>query len=148
MAFVDDHNAWVTGPSAEANHESIQAIVDRAIDWERRSGATFESVKTVIIHFTRRRDKTSTRPFTIKGEEISAKETAKILGVVLDSQLRYKQHITKATTKGLLAAMALKRLRLLSSSTARQLFVAIVAPVADYASNVWKHACGTKGMAL
>jgi hypothetical protein len=68
MAFVDDYNAWVTGPSAEANHESIQAIIDRAIDWERRSGATFESDKTVIIHFTRQRDKTSTRPFTIKGE--------------------------------------------------------------------------------
>jgi ribonuclease HI len=148
MAFVDDYNAWVIGPSAETNHESIQAIIDRAIDWERRSGATFESDKTVIIHFTRQRDKTSTRPFTIKGEEMSPKETAKILGVVLDSQLRYKQHITKATTKGLLAAMALKRLRLLSSSTARQLFVATVAPVADYASNVWKHACGTKGMAL
>ena len=148
MAFVDDYNAWVTGPSAEANREGVQAIIDRAIEWERRSGATFEGDKTVIIHFTRRPDRTSTRPFTIKGEVIAPKETAKILGVIMDSGLRYVQHIGKATTKGLLAAMALKRLRLVSPSTARQLFGSTVAPVVDYASNVWMHTCGYKGMAL
>jgi hypothetical protein len=148
MAFVDDYNAWVTGPSAEANREGIQAIIDRAMEWERRSGATFEGDKTVIIHFTRQPYRTSTTPFTIKGEAIAPKETAKILGVIMDSGLRYVQHIGKATTKGLLAAMALKRLRLVSPSTARQLFRATVAPVVDYASNVWLHACGYRGMAL
>ena len=148
IAFVDDYNAWVTGSSADANREGIQAIIDKAMDWERRSGATFEGKKTAIIHFTRRHDRISTRPFTIKGEAIAPKEATKILGVVMDSGLRYVQHIGKATTKGLLAAMALKRLRLVSPSTARQLFGATVAPVVDYASNVWMYACGHKGMAL
>jgi hypothetical protein len=148
MAFVDDYNAWVTGPSAEANRDGIQAIIDRAGQWEERSGATFESDKTVIVHFTRRSDRASISPFTIKGEAIVPRDTAKILGVVMDTQLRYKQHIAKATTKGLLAALALKRLRLVSPSTARQLFGATVAPVVDYASNVWMHACGCKGMTL
>jgi hypothetical protein len=146
--FVDDYSAWITGPSAEANREGIQAIIDGAMDWERRSGATFEGEKTVIIHFARRPDRVSSRPLTIKGEAIAPKETAKILGVIMDSRLRYVQHIGKATTKGLLAAMALKRLRLVSPSTARQLFGATVAPIVDYASNAWMHACGCKGMAL
>jgi hypothetical protein len=75
-------------------------------------------------------------PFTIKGEAIVPSETAKILGVLMDTQLRYKQHITRATTKGLLAALALKRLRLVSPRTARQLFGATVAPVVGYASSV------------
>ncbi|OBS17158.1 hypothetical protein FPOA_12311 [Fusarium poae] len=52
IAFVDDYSAWVTGPTAEDNREGIQAIIDRALDWERRSGATFESDKTTIAHFT------------------------------------------------------------------------------------------------
>ena len=148
MAFVDDYNAWVTGPSAEANRNGIQAIIDRAVQWEKRSGATFEGDKTVIIHFTRCSDRASISPFTVKGEAIVPSNTAKILGVVMDTQLRYKQHIAKATTKGLLAALALKRLRLVSPSTARQLFGATVAPVVDYASNVWMHTCRCKGMAL
>ncbi len=36
--------------------------------------------------------------------------------------------------------MALRRLRGVSPSTARQLFTSTVAPVVDYASNVWMHA--------
>src|SRR5437667_3260149 len=118
------------------------------MDWEKRSRATFEGDKTAIIHFTRRSDRSSTTPFMIKGETIIPKETANILGVLMDSRLRYKRHIANAMTKGLLAAMALKRLRLVSPSTARQLFGATVVPVMDYASNVWMHACGCKRMAL
>lgn len=148
MAFVDNYSAWVTGSSAEANRDGIQVVIDRAVQWERRSGATFEGDKTVIIHFTRRSDRASISPFVIKGEAIVPSNTAKILGVVMDTQLRYKQHIAKATTKGLLAALALKRLRLVSPSMARQLFGATVAPVVDYAPNVWTHACGGKAMAL
>jgi hypothetical protein len=68
--------------------------------------------------------------------------------VVIDTQLRYKQYIAKVATKGLLAALALKRLLLVSPLTARQLFGTTVAPVVDYASNVWIHACGYKGIAL
>ena len=44
-------------------------------------------------------------------------------------------------TKGLAAAIALRRLRSISPSTARQLFGATVAPIIDYASNIWSHAC-------
>jgi hypothetical protein len=95
MAFMDDYTAWVTGPSAEANQAGIQAIIDRALGWERRSGATFEGEKTAIVHFTRNPDRSSSTPFAIKGEMVSPKESAKILGVVMDSQLRYKQHSSK-----------------------------------------------------
>jgi hypothetical protein len=42
--------------------------------------------------------------------------------------------------------MELRRLRGLSPATARQLFASTVAPVVDYASNVWMHACKDKAM--
>jgi hypothetical protein len=144
MAFMDDYTAWVTGPSAEANRAGIQSIIDTALDWERRSGATFEGEKTAIVHFTRNTDRSNSTAFAIKGEMVSPKESAKILGVVMDSQLRYKQHIARAAAKGLKAAMALRRLKMISPRTARQLFGATVAPVVDFASSVWMHACGEK----
>src|SRR6478735_5913324 len=49
--------------------------------------------------------------------------------------------MTGVVSKGLNAAIKLQRLRSLSQSTARKLFAATVAPVVDYASNVWMHAC-------
>lgn len=64
----------------------------------------------------------------------------------MDTRLKYKEHIARAAAKGLEAAMELRRLRGLSPATARQLFTATVAPVVDYASNVWMHAFKNKNI--
>ena len=144
IAFVDDYTAWVSGPTAQSNRTKIQAIIDKACDWEKRSGATFEAEKTAIIHFTRYTGRVDVEPFTIKGEEVRPKEQVKVLGVIMDSRLHYKQHIARAATKGLEVAMELKRLKGLAPSATRQLFTAMVAPKVDYASNVWMHACKTR----
>ncbi len=144
IPFIDDYNAWVVGPTAHSNREAIEAIIREALDWERRSGATFEAEKTVIIHFTRNACKTDTEPFSIKGQTVEPQNHAKILGVVMDAKLKYQEHISRAASKGLQAAMELRRLRGLSPATARQLFTCTVAPVVDYASSVWMHACKGK----
>ncbi len=64
--------------------------------------------------------------------------------MVIDAKLRYKEHIVRAASKGLKAAMELKRLRGMSPLMAWQLFTSMVAPVVDYASNVWMHECNWK----
>jgi hypothetical protein len=136
---VDDFTAWVTGPTARSTRKGIEAIIDEALDWERRSGATFEAEKTAVIHFTRKAYKVDSEPFIIKGQSVEPKSHVKVLGVVMDAKLRYKEHIARAASKGLQAAMELKRLHGLNPGTARQLFTSMVAPVVDYASNVWMH---------
>jgi hypothetical protein len=146
IAFVDDFTAWVTGPTAQSNREGIEAIIDEALDWERRSGATFEAEKTAIIHFAPKAHKSDQRSFTIKGQIVKPKDHVKILGVLMDTRLKYKEHIARAASKGLEAAMELRRLRGLSPATARQLFTSTVAPVVDYASNVWMHAFKDKAI--
>lgn len=72
----------------------------------------------------------------------------KLLGVVMDKELRYKNHMALAATKGLKAAMALKRLQMTSPPMARQLFTCMVAPVVDYAMVVWKHACNIRALTV
>jgi hypothetical protein len=34
IAFVDAYTAWVCGPMAQSNRGGIQAIIDKALDWE------------------------------------------------------------------------------------------------------------------
>ena len=131
----------MTGPTARANLEGIQAIINRAEGWERRSGATFEGDKTALIHFTRTPSRQNTDLVLVKGQEVKPTTSTKIFGVIMDSELRFRQHIARASTRGLAAAMALRRLRYLSPSTARRLFEATVAPVVDYASCIWMHRC-------
>ena len=66
----------------------------------------------------------------------------------MNAKLQYKQHIAEAATKGLEAVMNLRRLRDLSPLTARHLFTATVAPVMDYASNVWMYGCVDRTMKI
>lgn len=84
----------------------------------------------------------------IKGEVVMPNNTAKILRLVIDTQLRYIQHLAKPTNRGLLAVLAFKRLRLVSPLTAGQFFGATVEPVVDYVSNVWTYARGCRAMVL
>ncbi|KJZ68267.1 hypothetical protein HIM_12345 [Hirsutella minnesotensis 3608] len=105
IAFVDDYSAWVTGPTAESNRDGIQSIIDDALEWERRSGATFEVDKTSVIHFTRLAERDSDSPFTIRGNDVEPKENVKLLGVIMDQALRFKEHIAGVAAKGLTAAM-------------------------------------------
>jgi hypothetical protein len=115
---VDDFTAWVIGPTAQSNRNGIEAIVNEALDWERRSGATFEAEKTAIIHFAPKAHKTNSEPFTIKGETVGPIDHVKILGVLMDTRLKYKEHIARAASKGLEATMELRRLRGLSPKSA------------------------------
>ena len=143
VAFVDDYTAWVVGKSAEANVLSIKEVVNHALAWELRSGATFEGEKTALIHFIKNCKLESNLPVNIKGTEVLLKDEVKILGVIMDSGLRFKNHIKKISGKGLRAALALKRMRALTPLAARQLFNATVVPVIDYASSIWMHAVGS-----
>ena len=80
IAFVDDYSAWVTGKTVEANRPGIEAIIEQALSWERRSGAAFEGEKTAIIHFTRRDQAPKKTYFEIKGQAVSAKKCHKDFG--------------------------------------------------------------------
>ncbi|KAJ6103447.1 hypothetical protein N7486_005874 [Penicillium sp. IBT 16267x] len=89
-----------------SNREGIEAIITEALDWEKRSGATFEADKTAIIHFAPKVHKTDQGSFNIKGQTVMPRDHVKILGVLMDTRLKYKEHIARAASKGLEAAMS------------------------------------------
>jgi ribonuclease HI len=140
VAFIDDFSAWVTGETPNDTTNKLQEkIINKAEEWEKNSGATFQPEKTIFIHFTRnlRKAKSPPKPLIIGGCHVLPSNTAKLLGVVMDQQLRFTQHVARTAKRGLQVAMALKRLKSLRPAAVRQLFCATVAPVVDYASFIW-----------
>lgn len=96
MGFVDDYTRWTVGDTVEENLETLQnAVVPRALEWASRSGATFEGDKTTLIHFIpTRRQKDVIRPMQalrVNGASVGPSDTVKILGVMLDSELNFKE---------------------------------------------------------
>jgi hypothetical protein len=59
IGFVDDFNAWVVGDNEKQTTKLIQdTVVPHAERWAKQSGAIFETDKTSLIHFTRRKKET------------------------------------------------------------------------------------------
>jgi len=150
MAFVDDYTAWVTGNNAAENTTKIQdVILPRLKQWEESSGSVFEASKTAFVHYTRSQNpsRTSTNLLRLKDEDIHPGSSAKILGVILDSGLRFRQHLAKVTKRALAAATAVKRMWRLSPPVVRQLVNSVVFPVSNYASSVWHPGTAAKTIA-
>lgn len=68
IAFVDDYTAWAVGKTAVENMDRLNAIVQRATEWENRSGASFEGDKTAFIHFTRNSRQSADEPISVKAK--------------------------------------------------------------------------------
>lgn len=64
----------------------------------------------------------------------------------MNRELRYRNHITLAVTKGLKVAMTLKRLQIISLLMMRQLFTCMIALIVNYTMIVWKHVCNVRAM--
>ena len=113
-------------------------VIPRAEAWEISSGATFAPEKTALIHFSRtERRVQNAGTLQVKGVQVEASPQVKVLGVLMDQQLQYHMHAVRTAKRGLRAVQALRRLCGLLPSTARQLYITMVAPVVDYASVVW-----------
>jgi len=57
----------------------------------------------------------------------------KLLEVVMNRKLRYRNHMILTATKRLKVAMALKRLQMTSLLMMRQLFICMIALIVNYA---------------
>jgi hypothetical protein len=140
IAFVDDYTHWIVGSSAEENTIRLQReVIPRALEWASASGASFEAEKTSLIHFTRSKQRCQLPPMPLWVDQVAVapRPWVKILGVLMDQRMHFREHVAAAAKKGFRAALGLKRLRGLTPDTARQLFMAVVTPTVDYAASVW-----------
>ncbi|KAK7015681.1 hypothetical protein R3P38DRAFT_2543353, partial [Favolaschia claudopus] len=100
--------------------------------------------KFQLIHFVSpRRHKTHYNPLPLKIDDIVIQptETVKLLGVVLDFKLSFRNHVELAQARGTKAVLALSRIASptfgLPHFHIRQLFQSIVVPRMEYGLPVW-----------
>lgn len=124
--------------SAEENVARIQAEdIPRIEAWARRTGSCFAAEKTELIHLTRKKGGPLDGQVIMNGTAVLPSTTAKLLGVVFDRELRWKEHVQQAIKRATNTTIALSGLRHLCPEQMRQLYQACVTPVVDYASIVW-----------
>jgi ribonuclease HI len=137
-AFIDDYFRWRVGQSAEENLAKLQSEdIPRIEAWARRTGSCFAAEKTELIHLTRKKGDHRQGQIVVNGTTVAPSPTAKLLGVVFDQELRWKEHVQQAIKRATKTTIALCGLRHLRPEQMRQLYQACVTPVVDYASTVW-----------
>jgi ribonuclease HI len=137
-AFIDDYFRWRVGHSAEENLAKIQLEdIPRIEAWAQRTGSRFTEEKTELIHLTRKRSEQLQGQVVINGKTVEPSPTAKLLGVIFDQELRWKEHIQQAIKRATKVSIAVGGLRHLRPEQMHQLYRACVTPVVDYASTVW-----------
>ncbi|KAF3399584.1 hypothetical protein DPV78_006391 [Talaromyces pinophilus] len=67
-------------------------------------------------------------PLWVNHVPVAPRPWVKILGVLMDQRLHFREHVAAAAKKGFRVALGLKQLRGLTPDAARQLFMAVVTP--------------------
>jgi hypothetical protein len=111
-AYIDDYFRWRAGRSAEDNVRKIQEEdIPRIEAWARRTGSCFALEKTELIHITRRKSEHSKGHIVIQGTTIRPSTSAKLLGVVFNQKLQWKQHVQEAVKRATKVNIAMGGLR-------------------------------------
>ena len=142
VGFVDDTNILTYSKSTEDNCRALERAHAKCKDWADRHGAKFAPEKYQLIHFTRKPKRHNMKATVqIPGFEEGPVPDLRLLGVQVDTKLKWGPHIKKTQAKG---KVQLTSLTALSKSTwgatflkARHIYTAVVKPVLTYGCPIW-----------
>jgi ribonuclease HI len=141
--FADDTATWVQdgkirGSKRVLMQEEVNKILSWALKWKMRVNA--DKTKTMIIS-TSATDKVWDPQITAGENAISTVKKYKFLGVTVDNDLRFNDHITNITVKCRKRVNILKCLAAKdwgnSQETQRNIFIQYIRSVLEYASSSW-----------
>lgn len=111
-AYIDYYFRWRVGKSTKENLQKLQMKdIPRIDEWTRRTGSSFAAEKTDLIHLTRRKKELGRGHIIMNGKIIQAGNTAKLLGVIFDQELRWRDHVQYAVKSATTATQGMSGLR-------------------------------------
>jgi exonuclease III len=146
--FVDDVNILTYGTSTERNCEILEEIHRKCAQWAVTHGARFAPEKYEVLHLTRNPKKFNlgVAP-SFEGIRIETKPHVRILGVQVDTKLRWGPHLAKIREKEASLLYAMGRI---TSSTwgasfekAKLVYSTVVKPALLYGAGIWYGPQGT-----
>ena len=139
--------------STKTNCKILETGHARCLDWAKRHGMRFAPTKYELIHFTRGRKFNLEASVRLGGTEKQPSPDVRVLGVWLDTKLRWSAHFREVQRKASAQTGALTRITAstwgASFCRARQVYSAVVRPALVYGAGTW-HTPGTviaKGLA-
>ena len=134
--FADDTIAYRM-VACNKDCEALQADLDSLSIWEKQWGMEFNVDKCEILRITSSK-KPIEHEYSLKGKPLKTTNSAKYLGVEIDSGLNWHKHINNITSKANRTLGFLRRnLKCAPSQTKELAYKSLVRPLLSYSSTVW-----------
>lgn len=142
IGFVDDISILTYSGSTERNCEKLKDVHQDCQRWAEMHGAKFAPEKYELIHFTRNHRRFNMEAtIDIEGTRLPTKPFIRVLGVQVDSKLKWSAHINSIKSRYESQLLAFGRITRstwgASFRQARLIYSAVLRPTISYASNIW-----------
>jgi hypothetical protein len=99
VGFADDINLLTYSKSTAENYTTLELAHVRCLEWASTHGMRFAPDKYKLMHFTQRRGFDLEAPLQIQDMTIAPSLAVQVLGVQLDSRLRWQAHLRAVEKK-------------------------------------------------
>ena len=148
--YIDDGAVFACGNTTGDTCSKLERALEKADWWAKTHASKFAPEKFQLVHFTRARTRIDVnRPLNTAWGQIKPKTTCKYLGVILDSKLRWREHVQEIRRK---TTNTVNALGCLGSSTwgvsladMRKIYRGVAIPQMMYACSLWSNPGGNKG---
>lgn len=137
LKYADDIRIFLSCPKDHVNelHSKLQCDVSSISKWTTNNGMSLNVTKCFTVSFGK---STSPRIYSIDDVSIPQSTTYNDLGVIVQSPLSFKGHISSMIRKSFSKLGLIKKLFIKKDKTSiTKLFDAFVLPTAEYASIIW-----------
>ena len=137
--YADDLNIFKEIKRGEEDIESLQQDLEKLYDWSQYSLLKFHPDKCVVMRIGANQKKLATNPYcNMDATRLQIVEHEKGLGLIVDSELKFEDHITRIVKKAnSVMGMIRRNFAFLDRDMFKQLFVAMVRPHLEYGATVW-----------
>ena len=138
--YADDTTLYVEAETAEQAMEALGSDAQSTLDWYRQNRLIVNLKKTHLMVFGRkhRKNEISGTKLVLNNIELQPEQSVVYLGVTLDDQLKWDDHVMKLRSKCFGGQAKLRRLcKDLHMTVRKKLYCALIQPHTDYCSVVW-----------
>ena len=138
--YVDDTTIYTAAETTEQALETLSIDANSTMDWYRQNKLIVNVEKTHLMVIGRRYRKMEINEakLVLQDVELRPEQTVTYLGISLDDQFKWKDHVKKIRSKCFMGLAKLRRMcKDLPMAVRKKLYCAMIQPHTDYCSVVW-----------
>ena len=135
--FADDTSMYLALEDAIERSRVLNLDLQKIVDWSKNWKVDFNPTKTELMTFSNKRQP-QTLPLTFTNEILTDKVMHKHLGVILQNNCKWNNHIESIVAKTRLLVACLRSYKYkFSRKTLNTIYTSFILPHLDYADIVW-----------